>query len=142
MPRSALVLVLALCAALAGCAQGGTTNTDSTKDFNGDQKAVAKTVEDLQTAAKDRKGTTICADLITAELRDKISSTDCSKIVKDEIRETDEVDLIVKSVTVKDGTAVAQVDEKTSDDKKTRRTIEFEKAAGRWRISALPPAQG
>ena len=38
-----LCVLLALFAALvlAGCAQGGTKNTDSTKSFSGDQKAVA-----------------------------------------------------------------------------------------------------
>ena len=130
-------LALLVCLPLAGCTQAGTKNTDSTKDFTGDQKAVASTVEDLQTAAKDRKGTTICADLITAELRDKISASDCPKVVKDAVRDTDEVDLKVKTVKVTGDTAVASVKEKTGGNDRLR-TIELQKVAGRWRISALP----
>jgi len=136
--RRALPLIgLLVCLPLAGCTQAGTKNTDSTKDFTGDQKAVASTVEDLQTAAKDRKGTTICADLITAELRDKISTSDCPKVMKDAVRDTDEVDLKVKTVKVTGETAVASVQEKTGGGDRIR-TIELQKVAGRWRISALP----
>jgi len=137
MRRALPVLALLVCLPLAGCTQAGTKNSDSTKDFTGDQKAVASTVEDLQTAAKDRKGTTICGDLITAELRDKISASDCPKVMKDAVRDTDEVDLQVKTVKVTGDTAVASVKEKTGGNDRLR-TIELQKVAGRWRISALP----
>ena len=137
MRRALPLIALLATLPLAGCTQAGTKNSDSTKDFTGDQKAVAGTVEDLQTAAKDRKGTTICADLITAELRDKISTSDCPKVVKDAVRDTDEVDLKVKTVKVTGDTAVASVQEKTGGDDRMR-TIELQKVAGRWRISALP----
>jgi hypothetical protein len=137
MRRALPVIALLVCLPLAGCTQAGTKNSDSTKDFTGDQKAVASTVEDLQTAAKDRKGTTICGDLITAELRDKISASDCPKVMKDAVRDTDEVDLKVKTVKVTGDTAVASVQEKTGGDDRMR-TIELQKVAGRWRISALP----
>ena len=137
MRRALPLIALLVCLPLAGCTQAGTKNSDSTKDFTGDQKAVASTVEDLQTAAKDRKGTTICADLITAELRDKISTSDCPKVMKDAVRETDEVDLKVKTVKVTGDTAVASVQEKTGGGDRIR-TIELQKVAGRWRISALP----
>ena len=137
MRRALPVLALLVCLPLAGCTQAGTKNSDSTKNFTGDQKAVASTVEDLQTAAKDRKGTTICGDLITAELRDKISASDCPKVMKDAVRDTDEVDLQVKTVKVTGDTAVASVKEKTGGNDRLR-TIELQKVAGRWRISALP----
>ena len=139
MRRALPLIALLATLPLAGCTQAGTKNSDSTKDFTGDQKAVASTVEDLQTAAKDRKGTTICADLITAELRDKISTSDCPKVMKDAVRDTDEVDLKVKTVKVTGDTAVASVQEKTGGDDRMR-TIELQKVAGRWRISALPQA--
>ena len=137
MRRALPLIALLATLPLAGCTQAGTKNSDSTKDFTGDQKAVASTVEDLQTAAKDRKGTTICADLVTAELRDKISAGDCPKVVKDAVRDTDEVDLQVKTVKVTGDTAVASVKEKTGGNDRIR-TIELQKVAGRWRISALP----
>ena len=141
MRRPLTVLALLSVLALSGCAaQSGSTSSDSTKDFTGPQKAVAATVENLQQAAKDRKGTTICADLITAKLRDAISATDCPDLVHHTIRETDDIDLSVKTVTITGDKATAQVKEKTGESASRTRTIEFENTAGRWRISALPPA--
>ena len=99
-PRRPLIAVLASAARPVGCGGQGSTNTDSTKDFTGEQKAVATTVEDLQTAAREKDGKEICADLITAELRDQISASNCGEVVKDAIRETDEVDLTVTAVTI------------------------------------------
>ena len=142
MRRAAPVIALLLSAASSrGCGGQGSTNTDSTKDFTGEQKAVATTVEDLQVAAREKDGKEICADLITAELRDQISASNCGEVVKDAIRETDEVDLTVTAVTIDGTTAVAQVKEKTGDDASRKRTVKLEKAAGKWRISELPAPQ-
>lgn len=138
MRRVPVLIALLATVALAGCGGQGTKNTDSAKEFKGEQQQVAKTIEDLQTAAKDRDGTKVCADLITAELRDKISSTNCGKVVKDAIRETDEVDLEVKKVTITGDTAVAEVNEQVAEDTDRKRTIKLEKAAGKWRVSELP----
>lgn len=138
MRRVPVLLAVLATVVLAGCGGTGSKNTDSAKDFSGEQKAVATTIEDLQAAAKDRKGAEICADLITAELRDAISQTDCPKTVKDAIRDTDQADLTVKSVTITGDKAVAQVQEKLGDNKKRTATLKLEKAAGRWRIAELP----
>lgn len=141
MRRPLLLPLLAVTVVLAGCGSQASKNTDSSKDFSGEQKAVATTVEDLQTAAREKDGTKVCADLITAQLRDQISATNCGKAVKDAIRETDEVDLTVTSVTIDGTSAVAQVKEKTGDDASRKRTVKLEKAAGKWRISELPQPQ-
>ncbi len=138
---AALIALLVSAAVLAGCGGQGSKNTDSSGDFSGEQKAVATTVEDLQTAAREKDGKKVCADLITAELRDQISSSNCGEEVKDAIRETDEVDLTVSAVTITGTTAVAQVKEKTGDDASRMRTVKLEKAAGKWRISELPAPQ-
>lgn len=138
MRRAPVLIAVLATVVLAGCGGQGSKNTDSTKDFTGEQKAVATTVEELQKAAKDRDGKKVCSELITAELRDKISATDCGKVVKDAIRETDEVDLAVTKVAITGDTAVATVEEQVTDDKDRTRTITLEKAAGTWRISELP----
>lgn len=138
MRRAPVLIAVLATVVLAGCGGQGSKNTDSTKDFTGEQKAVATTVEELQKAAKDRDGKKVCSELITAELRDKISATDCGKVVKDAIRETDEVDLAVTKVAITGDTAVATVEEQVTDDKDRTRTIKLEKAAGAWRISELP----
>ena len=139
MRRALPLIALLATLPLAGCTQAGTKNTDSTKDFTGDQKAVASTVEDLQTAAKDRKGTTICADLITAELRDKISTSDCPKVMKDAVRDTDEVDLKVKTVKVtrRHGGRVG-----AGEDRRRRPDAHDRAAEGRRALADLRPAAG
>jgi hypothetical protein len=138
---AALTAVLVSAAVLAGCGGQGADNTDSTKDFTGAQQDVATTVEELQVAAREKDGKKVCADLITAELRDQISASNCGEVVKDAIRDTDEVDLTVSAVTITGTTAVAQVKEKTGEDASRRRTVKLEKAAGKWRISELPQPQ-
>jgi len=135
----ATLLAVALALVLTGCAGQGNSNTDSTKDFSGEQKAVATTVEELQKAAKERDGRKICSDLITAKLRDAISDSNCGEAVDDAIRETDEVDLEVTKVTIDGTTATALVKEETGEDESRMRTLKLEKAAGRWRIAELPP---
>lgn len=132
-------VLLATALALAGCGGQGSENTDSAEEFSGEQKAVATTVEDLQTAAKERDGREICSDLITAKLRDAISDEDCGEAVDDAIRETDEVDLEVTKVTIAGSSATALVKEETGEDASRTRTLKLEKAAGRWRIAELPP---
>lgn len=140
MRRVPVLLALLATVALAGCGGQGSKNTDSSKEFKGEQQEVATTIEDLQTAAKDRNGGQVCSDLITAELRDKISATDCGKVVKDAIRETDEVDLEVTKVTITGDKAVAEINEQVAEDTDRKRTINLEKTAGKWRISQLPQA--
>lgn len=135
-----LVSALSVAAVLSGCGGQGSGNTDSAKDFTGAQQDIAETVEELQVAAREKDGKKVCADLITAELRDQISSSNCGEVVKDAIRETDEVDLEVTKVTITGDTAVAEINEQVGEDTERKRTIDLEKTAGKWRISQLPQA--
>ena len=97
--------------ALAGCAGGGSKNKDSASDFTGEEKAVATTVEDLQSAATsdERK---ICSDLIVAELRDAIAengnAATCVAAMEGVLKDTDQSDLTVRRVSI-DGTKASAV---------------------------------
>ncbi len=135
---ASIALVAAL--VLAGCA--GSKSSNSASDFNGAQKDVATTVEDLQSAAKDKDGAKICRDLITVKLQQQIATAatgkGCADAVDDAVKDTDAVDLTVKSVAIKGATATAVVRENTSDKGTDRsRTMTFEQQAGRWKISDL-----
>jgi hypothetical protein len=127
---------------LAGCGTGGSTANDS-PEFQGEQKLVQNTVEDLQTAAKDRDGAQICRDLITAALQGEIAAQSaggkgCVAAVDGAVKDTDAVDLTVRSVTVDGTKATAVVREDVSDDgDDVDRTLAFEKQGGRWKISDL-----
>ncbi|CAB4882003.1 unannotated protein [freshwater metagenome] len=129
-----LVVVLAL--VLAGC--GGSSNDNSAKSFSGEQAAVAKTVENLQSAASDRDGAKICSELITAALRDRISAQSCPATVRTAIKDTDDVDLIVTKVAVTGTTATATVRQKLGNNKSRVVQLPLVKSSGSWRIAQLP----
>src|SRR3954447_5172891 len=68
MRTLARLLPLALAAALAGCGQA----PNSANDFKGADKAVAKTIEDLQSNAQARKPSAICRDVLSTALANKL----------------------------------------------------------------------
>ena len=145
--RCALAPALLVCAlVVAGCAGGGgAKDEDSAEDFQGVQKQIATTVEDLQDAAKDKNGGRICASLITIAYQRSIAQNSpgkgCSSAVDDAIEKTDPVDYVVKRIRVTGPAAVATVESKTGDDE-TVATEQWrlERQAGRWKISSTPPS--
>jgi hypothetical protein len=134
-----LSLIAAL--ALAGCA-GQSSNDDSSSDFSGEEKAVAKVVEDLQSAAEDSDERKICGDLIVAELRDAIAKSGnaatCVAAMEGALKDTDESDLTVRRVAIDGDEATAVVRAKLSDDADRDETVGLRKVAGAWKISKLP----
>jgi hypothetical protein len=139
--RTAAGLCLIAVLALAGCA-GQTSNKDTSSNFTGEQKAVAKVVEDLQSAAEDSDERKICADLVVAELRDAIAkngnAATCTGAMEPALKDTDQADLTVRSVTVNGDQATAVVRAKLSDSAHRDETVELRKIANAWKISKLP----
>ena len=139
--RTAAGLLLIAAFALAGCA-GQTSNDDSSSDFSGEERAVAKAVEDLQSAAEDSDERKICADLIVAELRDAIAengnAATCTAAMEGALKDTDQADLTVRRVSVNGNEASAVVRAKLTDSANRDGTVELRKVAGAWKISKLP----
>jgi len=129
-----IAIVLALL--VTGCA--GTSKDNSAKDFSGEQAAVAKAIESLESAAGDRDGAEICSELITAQLRDRISADNCPATLRKAIKDTDDIDLIVTKVAVNGTTATVSVRQKLSNDKSRVAEIPMVKTGGSWRIAQLP----
>ena len=140
--RSVTAIALLVALALAGCAGGGSNNKDSASDFTGEEKAVATTVEDLQSAAEDSDERKICSDLIVAELRDAIAengnAATCVAAMEGVLKDTDQSDLTVRRVSIDGTKASAVVRAKLGDDKSRDETVELRKVANRWKISQLP----
>ena len=137
-PTTALVVTLVL----AGCA-GGTSNDDSSSDFKGEQQAVASVIEDLQSAAEDSDERGICGDILTGELRDAITAkggaATCRGALEKALKDTDQSDLTVKTVTIDGDQATAVVRAKLSDDRyRPDLTVGLRKRGAAWRISKLP----
>src|SRR5690242_6589269 len=107
--RIASVLVALLVAlTFAAC---GSAGTDSSSNFEGTQRDVASTIEDLQSAASDEHASEICSTLLAKSLLDRISGGDagCQKAVMAAIRAADTDELKVESVRVNGSNATARV---------------------------------
>ena len=129
-------LLVALPLVFSACGQAA---KDSATDFQGDQKAVAQTVEDLQSASRKQDGDKICAALLAPTLVAQIkkaSGGDCEKGVKDALSDADSFELQVQKVTVSGAKASAVV-KSEGGDKDRVDTLELVKDRGAWRIATL-----
>ena len=140
MPRSLIAAALAATVALAGCAGAPSSGSSSTSKFKGDQRLVANTVEDLESASRPGRSDTgkVCRDIVTPALAKQLAAADgtCEKAVDGAIKDADAYQLTVQKVVINGTTAVAQV--KTETGKQDRiQSIGLQKAppAQGWRIS-------
>ncbi len=129
---------LALGALGAGC---GRSEPDSSSKFRGEEKLVANTIEDLQTAGRKRDGARICNELLAAGVVEAIQQAagpkKCAARVEDSLGDADTFELTVRSVTVKGNTATAAVASDDGDDKDRIDTMTLAKEGKRWKITAL-----
>ena len=133
MRRTLIAALIAL--PVAGC---GGTSGDGAKDFQGESKAVAQTIQDLEQAGSRRDGTKICRDLLASALTRQLieAGSDCRRTVEDSLKDADAYDLEVRDVKVSGTTARAQV-RAEAGDRKQDATVALVKERGRWRISDL-----
>jgi hypothetical protein len=120
--------------ALAGC--GAQAEQSSTEEFQGEDRAVAQKIEDLEEAGKGRKPEDICSNILASSLVQQLEAADvrCADEMEKAIDDADDFDLDVQDVTVSGSTATARV--KRGDDGPTV-TMEFTKENGQWRATAL-----
>ncbi len=134
MPRAVTpaLLALALLIGLAGC---GAEETSSVADFQGDERAVAQAVEEIQTAGEEGDAARICSRLLSRELVDRLSAggLNCTAEIDKALSDSDEFQLEVKRVDVRGDTATAQVE----DGKGRPHRIGFVRERGGWRADAL-----
>jgi outer membrane PBP1 activator LpoA protein len=130
----AAVLVLLAALVLAAC---GSAGTDSSTKFQGDQREVASTIEDLQSAASADDPSKICRSLLARTLLDRIGTgPQCQKVVETAIDAADTNELDVKSVSVTGTSATARVTSGKGDGATTR-TVHLEREGSNWKIAAL-----
>jgi hypothetical protein len=132
----ALTALIALLAALA-LAACGSAGTDSSGDFEGEQREVASAVEDLQSAAADDDASEICRTLLAKSLLDRLGSGDgCEKAVAGALDATDTDELDVERVTVNGTNATARV-KSGSGDGATTRDVRLTREGRNWKIASL-----
>ena len=135
MRMLARLLPLALVAALGGCAQAPTAS----KSFKGADKAVAQTIEDLQSNAQNRKPSAICRDVLATALANKLKSagSDCTDEIEKLTGDADDFELKVTDVTITGTTATAKVKARRGANKNASTTFSLVKEDGDWRLSDL-----
>ena len=128
-----LLVVLGVLA-LAGC--GAQSQPSSAEKFQGEERAVAQKIEDLQEAGESRKPEDICSQILSRTLVTQLEAAgaDCTDEMEKAIDDADDYDLNVQKVTVSGSTATATV--KRGDDGPTE-TMEFSKENGQWRATSL-----
>jgi Cu/Ag efflux protein CusF len=131
MKRLLLALVLPL--AVAGCGEAQDTSLDK---FEGDQRAVAQKVEDLQEAGEGRKPEDICSNILSRTVVDQFeaANTDCAAEMKKAIEDVDDYDLETRKVTVRGDQATAEV-QQGGDGPTT--TMQFVREGDQWRAVSL-----
>ena len=127
-------LLIACGLLLAGC--GG--ESSSAENFEGDQRAVADAVEQIQTAGERRDAEGLCRDLVAKALRDKLgdAGSSCDKEMEKAVKDADGFDLTVEKVTVSGTTADVVVSGDVGGKDRTT-TLEMVKEDGRWRAASF-----
>jgi len=135
MLRSLPPIALVAAVLLTGCAaQSG--NNDDTSKFKGDQRLVANTVEDFESAASKGDQDKICRDLLSTALVRQYAQHGgtCEKAVDGALKDADSFNLTVERVAIngQDATATVKADR---GDKDINQAIVLVKQGAGWRIS-------
>jgi hypothetical protein len=132
-PRLALLAAAAVLA-LAGC---GSSESSSANAFEGEEKAVAQVVEDLQRAGQTGDAERVCGELVSAALAEQLAEggESCADELDKAFGDSEDFELEVTDVTVTGDTAVAKV--RQGGEGKTTATFELVRERGRWRIDSL-----
>jgi len=135
MLRFALPLAAIAAVAVTGCTTT-TTSNDSSGKFSGEQRLVANTVEDFESAASKGDQDQICRELLAKPLVATYAKRGgtCEKAVDGALKDTDSFGLTVESVRI----SAAQVAARVKADRGKHdvlRTINLVKEGAGWRIS-------
>ena len=137
MLRTVLPLAAIVAVAVAGCTTQ-TTSDDSSGKFRGEQRLVANTVEDFESAASKGDQDQICRELLAKPLVATYARRGgtCEKVVDNVLRDSDSFGLTVQSVRIAAAQATAGV--KADRGKKdVIRSLTLVKEGTGWRISAF-----
>lgn len=131
-----LIAILAAATSLSGCT---TAQKDSTKKFSGEQRNVAKVVEQLQKAAEKQDGKQICNKLLSKSVLDNLSrkKTDCSKAIKVALNDATAFELNVTKVDLHDLNATVSVTSGKDNKKARKKQVDLVKEKNTWKISAI-----
>ncbi len=128
MRRFLAILSIGLAFLVAACGQ-----SDSSAEFEGEERRAAAVVEDLQEAALEGEERRICRQLLSAELARQAG--DCNRVVQDALDETDQTELEVEDVQVTGDRARVRVSAGSREPE--TETFELVRENRSWRISGF-----
>ena len=133
--RAAALAGALLATAGVGCGQA---ERDTRDEFSGESRAVASTVEDLQSAGRKGDARRICRDLLAAAVVKRMSRAGerCERVVDRQLEDADAFELSVEAVRVNGSRATARV-RSTAEGEDRTDSLGLVKESGRWRIAAL-----
>jgi hypothetical protein len=137
MLRFALPLAAIAAVAVTGCTTT-TTSNDSSGKVSGEQRLVANTVEDFESAAAKGDQDQICRELLAKPLIATYAERGgtCAKAVDGALKDSDSFGLTVESVRIAANTATARVKaDRGKHD--VLRDLTLVKEGPGWRISAF-----
>jgi hypothetical protein len=135
MSRSPLILAALAAFVIAGCTTQS-SSSDSSGKFTGDQRLVANTVEDFESAASKGDQDKVCSDFLSKDLVATFAKQGgtCAKAVDGALKDSDTFGLSVESVSINGQQATAKV--KAEHGKKdVIETLTLVKEGSGWRIS-------
>jgi hypothetical protein len=135
MLRTLLPLGAIVAVAVGGCTNQATSD-DSSGKFRGEQRLVANTIEDFESAASKGDQDQICRDLLARPLvvRYTEHGGTCEHAVDGALKDTDSFGLTVESVRIAATQATARVKaDRGKND--VLRTMTLVKEGPGWRIS-------
>jgi hypothetical protein len=128
-----------LCAPLCALALSACGTAVSTSSFKGTQHDVAQTLANLQSDATANDEAKICSRDLAATIVSRLGGAKrCEKAIKDQLKEADNLELKVESVSVTNGasTATARV-RSIFLGKHQLSTVALVKDGSDWKISSL-----
>jgi len=135
-PIAALLCAALLATGLAACG----TSTTSTSSFHGEQQQVAKAVARLQSHATALEAKKICGEDLAAARVAQLEHTSggCKKALESQLKQIDNFDVTVESVTIVHAgkSATARV-KGTYGGKQAIQTLTFVRERGLWRASGV-----
>ena len=132
------VVALGLVLALGGCTSQATGGSDSSSNFQGEPRVVAKAIEDFESAATKGDNDAICSGMLAPGLvaSYKQQTGTCAKGVDDAIKDTDAFGITVKSVRINGNRATANVTVDVGDSDR-RQSMTLTRQGQVWKISAF-----
>jgi hypothetical protein len=134
-PRRALALP---CGALFAFGLSACAKSVSTSGLNGEAKAAAETIKNLQTDVTAGDEKKICQNDLAKAVVSKLDASGggCEKAIKSQLTQVDSFEVTVEAMQVSGSTATAHV-KSIYSGKGRKGTLSLAKEGGKWKISSL-----